>query len=163
MKRINLLLPLLLGALLTSTLVGVAGARPNARPEASPNLQNYMFSTHHCTVVCDSYAFRFTHIGIQCDNPICEFICPIKPPHEGLIRVQRLALCIWLWKVHPKDGSSVMVIGNWCSSDDPADPKAYPLNLPNFKVSVLQDISVWVYFSGITQRLYGFKVRYEPL
>jgi hypothetical protein len=179
MKRINLLLPLLLGALLTSTLVGVAGARPNARPEASPALKNHMISAHHC-ILTDNFAnFATTATSVTClvAPPACTFVCPIKPPHEGVVRVQRIAMyafdndgapppssvCMFLEHVYPKTASNVTRVVNLCTANSPAMPQVVTANPANFKVSVLQDLYVAVTLGGPGLQLYGLKVKYEPL
>jgi hypothetical protein len=174
MKKVKMLwMPLLLGTLLMATLVGVAGARPNARPEASPQLLNYMFSGHHCIPRNNSQDWDFMAEYLECDTPTCHVICPTKPPHEGLIRLQRLAMyvydnaagdvCIWLRHVYPKTGTRVDRLSLQCTTDNAADPQVYTYNPANFKVSVLQDLYVWVTISGTAQELYGFKLKYEPL
>jgi hypothetical protein len=174
MKKMKTLwMPLALGMLLMGALVGVAGARPNARPEASPALQNYMVSAHHCIADNDDRDYSFDHDALRCNTPNCDFACLIKPPHEGLIRVRRLGmyayddaagdLCINLTQVYPRTGAYVFKVHNQCTGNSAADPEVYAFNPANFKVSVLQDLYVWVSFHGSTQRLYGFKLRYEPL
>jgi hypothetical protein len=174
MKKLKMLwMPVLLGALLMATLVGVASARPNARPEASPALVDYMFSAHHCIPEQQNTDHEFARSHVHCHAWACEVICPIKPPYQGLIRVQRLAMyaydngandvCINLNHVYPKSGSFVNRLTNQCTSDNVADPQIISYNPANFKVSVLQDVYVWVTISGSTQRLYGFKLKYEPL
>jgi hypothetical protein len=176
MKKVKKLwMPLLLGVLLMSTLVGVAGARPNARPEASPALVDYMFSAKHCNPPSDQTQWRSTATSIMCNNPAgsCGFNCPIKPPHQGVIRVQRLAMyaydnsagyvCIWLRHMYPKTATFVDRLTNQCTSDNAADPQTYAYNPANFKVSPLQDLIVWVSMANTFAELYGFKLKYEPL
>jgi hypothetical protein len=174
MKKVNMLwMLLLLGALMIGTLAGVAGAGPNARPEASPALVNHMISAHHCIPLRDTVDWEFDNDQLHCDTASCWFYCPLKPPHEGLIRVQRLAmyafdngpgdLCTQLVHMYPKAGISVKRLVAPCTTDNVADPQVGSYNPANFKVSVLQDIHAWVYFSGTTQKLYGFKLKYEPL
>jgi hypothetical protein len=168
MKKLKMLwMPVLLGALLMSTLVGVAAARPNARPEASPALVDYMFSAHRCFSTDPTYDPHYVAMHLECDSGICHFVCPIKPPHEGLIRVQRLALyafdnlsgdvCIDLRHVYPKTGI------NQCTANSATDPQVISYNPANFKVSVLQDLIAWVSIDSNGQKLYGFKLKYEPL
>jgi hypothetical protein len=174
MKRMKTLwMPVLLGALLMATVVGVAGARPNARPEASPALVNHMFSAVFCGPGEDGLDWSINPGHLSCDTAPCRFICKTRPPHEGLIRVQRLALyvydnaagdvCLWLGHVYPTTGTYVFRLENQCTANNTADPQVVVYNPANFKVSLLQDVGVAVEFSGITQRLYGFKVKYEPL
>jgi hypothetical protein len=175
MQKVKMLwMPVLLGALLMAMLVGVAGARPNARPEASPALVDYMFGANRCTQRFDGNDWFYTQGYIQCNTPNCAFVCPMKPPHEGLIRVQRLAMyayddlnvdgvCIWLTQVYPKTGSYWHRLGHLCTADSSADPQVCAYNPANFKVSVLQDVHVYVRFWGTTPKLYGFKLKYEPL
>jgi hypothetical protein len=174
MKKVKRLwMPLLLGALLMATLAGVAGARPNARPEASPALVDHMFSAQHCVPYYNLAAWIFQAPYVACPTAPCGFACPVKPPHEGLIRVQRLAMyvydngandvCISLQHAYPKTGTYVSRLINQCTTDNAADPQVISYNPANFKVSQLQDLYVGVVFSGTTQKLYGFKVKYEPL
>jgi hypothetical protein len=177
MKKVKKLwMPLVLGVLLMAALVGVAGARPNARPEASPALQDHMISAHHC--IPDNnfgvVAHMFFNEYATCTTGGCAYMCPIKP-EQGLIRAQRLALyvydngagdvCIWLVHVYPKNGFNgyVQRLVHQCTTNSAADPQVYAYNPANFKVSELQDLYVWVQFTGITQRLYGLKLKYEPL
>jgi hypothetical protein len=173
MKKLKMLwMPVLLGTLLTVTLVGVAGARPNARPEASPALVDYMFSAHHCIPWDDTTNWSYGANGLVCDAATCLFACPIKPPHEGLIRVQRLAMyagdkgaggvCLYLTQAYPKTAGWVCRLTG-CTTDNPADVQVCAFNPANFKVSVLQDIYVRVTISGTAPCLYGFKLKYEPL
>jgi hypothetical protein len=172
-KAKKLWMPLLVGALLMATLVGVAGARPNARPEASPQLVDYMFSAYHCVPDTSHEWWVYDNWSLHCDVPPCWHFCPVRPPHEGVIRVQRLAMyvydngkndvCIWLRQHYPKTATYVNRLSARCTTDNPADPQVYAYNPANFKVSQLQDLYVAVDFSGTTQRLYGFKVKYEPL
>jgi hypothetical protein len=174
MKKVKRLwMPLLLGALLMATLVGVAGARPNARPEASPQLVDHMFSAQHCIPLHSAAAWLFQQPYLRCPGASCGFVCPVKPPYEGLIRVQRLAVyvhdngtgqvCIWLDHVYPKTGAYVSRINNQCTTDNAADPQVISYNPANFKVSQLQDLYIAATFSATTQKLYGFKLKYEPL
>jgi hypothetical protein len=176
MKKVTRLwMPVLLGVLLTVTLVGVAGARPNARPEASPQLQDHMISPHHCipdNVNTMDWDLNPTYLSCGTVGP-CDFWCPVKPPHEGLIRVQRLAVyaydnfvgtvCIWLGHVYPKTATEVDRLANQCTSDNASDPQVVSYNPANFKVSQLQDVYVRVQVGSVFQRLYGLKVKYEPL
>jgi hypothetical protein len=169
----RLWMPLLLGALLIATLVGVAGARPNARPEASPQLVNWMISAHHCIPRDDTTDWDILPQYAECESAACTFYCPIKPPHEGVIRVQRLAMyvfdntvgniCISLAQVYPKSATYVYRLSSACTGDSAADPWVLSYNPANFKVSVLQDIHVSVALPSNGQRLYGFKLKYEPL
>jgi hypothetical protein len=174
MKEVKRLwMPLLLGVLLISTLVGVAGARPNARPEASPALVDYMFSAHHCIPREDTTDLKFWDRYVECESGTCDLVCPIKPPHEGLIRVQRLAMyaydntagsvCITLRHLYPKTGTVVHRLLNQCTTDNAANPQTYAYNPANFKVSVLQDLYVWARVGSSGEQLYGFKLKYEPL
>jgi hypothetical protein len=180
-KWIMLSIPVLLGVLLIATLVGVAGARPNARPEASPALVDYMFSGFNCA----HWNAAASTLGsatayLSCTAGSCAFACPIKPPHEGLIRVQRLAMyafdndgapapsAVGIILIHhyPKTGAVVARVGEplgaW-TTDNVADPAVYSYNPPNFKVSTLQDIYVVASVASAGQKLYGFKLKYEPL
>jgi hypothetical protein len=182
MKKLKMLwMPVLLGGLLMATLVGVAGARPNAGPEGSPALMNHMISAHRCSPAYaptpNQYVFQFGYV--ECYGLTCGLVCPIKPPHEGLIRVQRLAMyaydndggsgaeppevCIWLTHTFPKTGGYVVVLRNQCTTDNAADPQVITYNPANFKVSQLQDLHVHVKMHSNGQKLYGFKLRYEPL
>lgn len=174
MKEVRKLwIPVLLGTSLMTTLVGVAGARPNARPEASPQLRNHMISAHHCMPMNNTTDWEYLPSRLQCNTAACDFFCPINPPHEGLIRVQRLAMyvfdngtgkvCIWLEHVYPKTGTNVERLTNQCTTDNGAVPQVYSYNPANFKVSELQDLCTYVWFSGTTQKVYGLKLRYEPL
>jgi hypothetical protein len=175
MKRMKrLCMPVLLGVLLMATLVGVAGARPNARPEASPQLQNYTISAHHCIPVSDTTDFALGYEHVQCNSTVCALSCPIKPPTEkGMIRAQRLAMwaydnaagdvCIYLIHLYPKTSYYVFRLYNECSTDSANDPQVYAYNPANFKVSPTQDLHVSLEISGSGQKLYAFKLRYEPL
>jgi hypothetical protein len=175
MKKLKMLwMPVLLGALLMATLVGVAGARPNAKPEASPALVDYMFSAHHCIPEQD-YDWDFGAMFLTSLTGESRFVCPIKPPHQGLIRVQRLALyaydndatageklCVKLVQTYPKAATFVERLSLQCTTDNAADPAVYAYNPANFKVSVVQDIYA---YTTVTpgERLYGLKLKYEPL
>jgi hypothetical protein len=175
MKKLKMMwIPVLLGTLLMATLAGVAGARPNARPEASPALVNYMFSAFNCIpegTPTVGYGANF----IACMSGTCAFVCPIKPPHEGLIRVQRLAMYAYdndgtpagiyvtLFHEYPKTGGAMMRLGPVCTTDSTADPEVHAYNPANFKVSVLQDIHLIVSIPTSGQKLHGFKLKYEPL
>ncbi len=176
MKSVKMLwIPVLLGTLLMATFAGVAGARPNARPEASPALVDYMFTAHHCIPSYNLGTVRhdFLNDSLRCLTATCSFACPIKPPHEGLIRVQRIAMyaydngaldvCIDVRHVYPKTGLCITRLAWQCTANSANDPEVLAMNPANFKVSVLQDLYVWVKFNGTTQKLYGFKVKYEPL
>jgi hypothetical protein len=175
MKKLKMLwMPVLLGALLMATLVGVASARPNARPEASPALVDYMFGPYNCISMW-AQPVAYAEDSMGCGSGTCGFVCPMKPPHEGLIRVQRLAMyaydndgtatgiAIVLFHQYPKTGTFATRLGPASTSDSPADPQVYAYNPANFKVSVLQDIYITVSIPSSGQKLYGFKLKYEPL
>jgi hypothetical protein len=171
-KLRRLWMPVLLGALLMATVVGVTGARPDARPEPSPQLQNHMIDAHHCIPVGDTDPdFHLT--ALECNTGDCFFMCPIKPPHEGLISVRRLAfyaydnndgeVCISLWHTYPKTASIERRLAPQCTTNSAADPQEISYNLANFKVSQLQDLFVALTVNYNGQRFYGAKLRYEPL
>jgi hypothetical protein len=174
MKKVKRLwMPLLLGTLLMTTLVGVAGARPNARPEANPQLRDWMIDSSNCVIDSDDRDYDFYSEYARCNAGSCIYLCPIKPPHQGLIRVQRLALyaydnaagnvCVYLTQVYPKTASYVDRIVNQCTPDSTLNPQVLALNPANFKVSVLQGLYVWVDIKSGGQKLYGLKLKYEPL
>jgi hypothetical protein len=170
MNKVKMLwMPLLLGALLISTLVGAAGARP----EASPGFLDYGISAHHCIPVDDTDDWKFAQGYVECSSGYCNFVCPIKPPHQGTIRARRLSLyaydpgggrvCIGLVKVVPKAGTSVERLGVPCTDNSTTDPARYVYSPKNFKVLATDDLYVWVSFSGSLQKVYGFKLVYEAL
>lgn len=174
MKKVKMLwMPVLLGILLMATLVGVAGAKPSARPEASPQLQDWMTSPYHCIPLRDNVDWEYGQFGLDCMTATCYFYCPLKPPNDGLIRVQRLAMYardngagqinVTLRQHYAKTGSTVNRLGVQSTTDSANDPEAYAYNPSNFKANELQDVYVYVEFTGTTQRLYGFKLKYEDL
>ena len=166
-------MPLLLGALLMAILVGVAGARPNARPLAVA-WRNHTVSAHHCTPMHDDTDWAYGSEDLHCSSGgSCSFVCPIRPPHEGSVRIQRLTMyaydngtgevCVSLREHRTTTGNVVLRLASSCTSDSANDPETYSYDHPNFTVSRKEDVYVFVRMNSPGQKLYGFKIRYVPL
>lgn len=156
-----------------ATLVGVAAARPTARPEGSPALLNHVISAHHCIPIDGDYDWAIVEDHLECPAPPCNFVCAINPPHQGVIRAQRLAMyaydhaggrvCTNLVQVYPRGGTWTSRLGVECTTNNAADPRVYAYNPANFLVQESTDLYVWVSVTGNLLKVYGFQLRYEPL
>jgi hypothetical protein len=165
-------MPLLLGALLMAILVGVAGARPSAKPLAAAWM-NHTVSAHHCIPRWDYVNWAYDEDDLHCDTATCQFYCPIRPPHEGSVRIQRLVMyafdnaggpvCIVLREHRTTTGNAVNRLAWTCTDDSANDPETYSYDHRNFTVSRTEDVYVYVAMDSTGQKLYGFKIRYVPL
>ena len=165
-------MPLLSGGLLMAILVGVAGARPNARPLAA-NWVNHTVSAYHCIPVSHNWNWWYNGFYLSCLSGTCNFYCPIRPPHEGSVRIQRLTMYafdngggdvrIYLREHQTTTGSAVTRLSLSITSDSATHPETYSYDHPNFTVSRKEDLIVYVEMDSGGQKLYGFKIRYVPL
>jgi len=162
----------LVGALLMATVVGVVWARPDGRPRAAAWV-NHTVSAYHCIPLRDTVDWKYDPEGLRCDSGWCEFYCPIRPPHEGSVRIQRLIMyaydnaggqvCIMLREHQTTTGNSVVRLDTRCTTNSANDPETYMYDHDNFTVSRKEDVYVQVGIADTGQRVYGFKVRYVPL
>ncbi len=166
-------MPLLLGALLMAILVGVVWARPNARPLAV-NWVNHTVSAYHCIPMRQNVDWAYGSEDLHCSSGgSCSFVCPIRPPHEGSVRIQRLVMyaydnasgnvCIVLREHQTTTGNAVLRLDVACTSDSANNPETYTYDHDNFTVSRKEDLVVYVSMADAGQKLYGFKIRYVPL
>ena len=164
--------PMLLGMVLAAILFGVAGARPNARPLAVAWV-NHTVSAYHCIPGADTVEWEYNQTKLQCNAAVCYFYCPLRPPHEGSVRIQRLVMyafddapgnvCINLREHQTTTGNAVDRLAWSCTSNSENDPETYSYDHDNFTVSRKEDLYVYVTMNSAAQELYGFKIRYVPL
>jgi hypothetical protein len=81
-KLMKLSIPLLLGVLLMTVLVGVAAARPNARP-VEQAWRVLAVPAHACVPDSPAEDYVYTESSVRCITADCYLSCPIYFPAAG--------------------------------------------------------------------------------
>jgi hypothetical protein len=178
MRRIKRLwIPVLLGAVLIATLVGVAGARPNARPLAQP-WRVLAVPAHACIPRDEAEDYLYQAGYLVCETGSCAFVCPMDFPAAGeqavgAINVKRLTAYVldgdgsasnvmtYLRKTYPMGGNSWQTMATASSIDGPSDPQtAMDTSIDNNPIYRSQAPYVWVSLLTANLRLYGLYIHY---
>jgi hypothetical protein len=177
MREIKTLwIPVLLGAVLIATVVGVASARPNARPEQ----QAWRVLTVPSTACIPQEVTDDWWLGanrVHCASGSCHFFCAVDFPAAGeqavgAVNVKRVtmfaynysgdatAVMFYLYKVYPPNKAYV-VMASGSTTNSPADPQTVVdttiANNPIFRVQN-SVISVTIGVTGT--EVYGFHIHY---
>jgi hypothetical protein len=177
MRRLRgLCMPVLVGLLLISTVVGVAGARPTARPEQ----QAWRVLAIHpdaCVPTTDDEDYTRAGTEVHCDDALlgCTFVCAIDFPAAGeqavgAVNVKRVTMYTYdnhlqtsasftMTKLYPPSkGAAKMASAE--TADSPSDPQAVvDTSIANNPVYRVQAPSI-SFFMTITAKVYGFYIHY---
>jgi hypothetical protein len=171
----RLWMPVVLGALLIATVVGVASARPDVRPQE----QAWMVLAVP-TSACDpeTETTHFWHLGhvLRCTSGTCQFWCPVYFPAAGeqavgAVNVKRVTMYAFdnypaqpLWlsleKGHPPS-AGVLGLAYAPAPDVATDPQAVvDYTITNNPIYRVQAPHLGVYIGGPGPRVYGFFIHY---
>jgi hypothetical protein len=136
LKRLSI--PILLGVLLMTILVGVANARPTSRPQQ----QAWRVLTVPSTAcIPQKYLDNWWHTteSLYCASGGCDFMCPLNFPAAGeqavgAVSVKRVTMfaydnsgdptgaAFYLFKTHPPSAASALMASG-STTDSPAQPQ----------------------------------------
>jgi hypothetical protein len=176
MKNVKTLwIPLVLGALLMSTVVGVAGARPSARPQQQA-WRVLTITSSHCVPEKEDTDFSHAGNGLWCLSGICNLLCPVHFPAAGeqavgAVNVKRVTLFVhdnWdgqraiaeLSKLYPPTGV-FHLMAKAESADKANNPQAaIDTSIDNNPVYRTQGPTIWLVVDGANIRVCGIFVHY---
>jgi hypothetical protein len=170
----RLWMPVLLGVVLMSILVGVARARPNARPHQQA-WRLLAVTPHACVPDEESTNYNFWSDRLDCEGPPCRFYCAIDFPAAGeqavgAVQVKRVTMFafdntggamveVWLRKTYgPTGGFQTMAYAS--TGDSAAIPQAAMdtsiVSNPIYRTQApYMDVRM-----GATFMLYGLHIHY---
>jgi hypothetical protein len=176
MKRVRRLwMPLLVGVLLTSTVVGVVGARPNARPQQQA-WRVLTVPAQFCIPgeILDQWVLWTD--SLRCMSGACHFMCPLNFPAAGeqavgAVNVKRITLYVYdnwsgevaaaqLFKLYPPMGVFA-VMAEAESADLAVNPQAaMDTSIDSNPVYRTQGPAILLNVAGDNLRVYGIFVHY---
>jgi hypothetical protein len=165
---------LLLGAVLMSTLVGVAGARPNDRPMAAVTRRITIPGGHF---IPTKYTWQWSNNGHYVRNVSgsANYSAPVVFPTGQAVVVESVTLyvydnvadadiCVTLYRTDPTGGYEDSM-ANLCSSgSSTTDPRHFTdSSISNNPVKHGQGIYLWLYIadSGLNLKAYGVRIQYH--
>jgi hypothetical protein len=167
-------MPLLIGALLMGTLVGVVGARPNARPHEVPaSWQKLTVPVQNCIPQEETMNYRHQADYLQCQSGSCLFFCPVTFPTEQAVTVKRLTLFAYdndgtighmasanLYKINPQRKNDVL-LASVLTTTSPADAQVVrDSSIDNALIRRTQGPFLTVSSQGATVKVYGVRIFY---
>ena len=163
--------PMLLGALLMATLVGVAGARPGAEVNVSAT-KTVSICFHDCIPRDEEQAYWRGPTSMTCDSTLCEFFCPVNVPYQGKYKITSFTMFAkdsgvgeanyWLYKHTPSEaGSTTLGWENTVNSSD--SPQAVTGPLSHARVQPKHDVWISLGIVGTQAWVSGFQLKYRPL
>ena len=173
-------IPLLLGALLMATLVGVVWARPNARPLAAATTKRITIPAgwFHPTREGADWTNGGGEITSNKDEESQFFIAPVVFPSAGqTFTVEKMALyaydqngglgnydaCVSLYKTNPGAGSDVKMAGACSTGSSTTDPRTFTETTIKYNpVTTARGAYLWLTIEDDTNLdVYGVRIWYH--
>jgi hypothetical protein len=181
MKELKRLwIPLLLGAVLMATLVGVASARPSARPLQQP-WRVLTVPVQNCDPQEETVDYRHQSDCLLCEAGACLFFCSLDFPAAGeqavgAVNVKRLTLYAYdndtgggdwvsasLYKSYGPSagGNTVMATASTMGSDSTADPQTVmDTSIVDNPIYRVQGNFLTMYIGDTTLKAYAVHIHY---
>jgi hypothetical protein len=176
MKKVkNWWLPMLLGAVLMATLVGVAGARPNERPMAAVTRRITIPASYFIPHDDDDLYYNGGYyVESNTDGSSELFVAPVVFPTGQSVVVESVTLyaydnnlsddvCLWLRLTDPTAGDQVKM-GEVCSSGDSVtDPRSFTdSSIDNNPAKHGKGVYLWLDIEDDSNlQFYGARIQYH--
>ena len=161
--------PMLVGALLMATLVGVVGgARPSEEVNVSAT-KKVAITANDC-IPLDGAAYFDDRVC--CNTSLCHLMCPVNVPYHGKYKITSFTMFAYddgtgnadlaLRKNTPSETGSTSM-GEYTTVNSSDSPQAVSGPLNKARVQPKHDVYIWLAITGTQAMVYGFELNYRPL